>query len=481
MTTSLQIQQTVLVIALASIYPLQSRAASTAGVAQFTAGEVNVRRPDGGTAPLSKGKDLESGESILTGINGRAQVKFTDGGLISLQPNTEFKIASYVDKADPKEDRFLVDLLRGSMRAITGLIGKRNRENYKVNTATATIGIRGSGFNVGYNPDGSVGVTTEFDSIEVCNAGGCVGLTAGESVRVVNSAEAPVRTNVKASLPTPGPEQEPTVAGNQTNAEGKTTQVTTTTETKTTTTTTTKTTTTTTTETKIDGKVSNTGTFTDLRGIGHFHTALNSTDQGGTFVVAASNSAGSGTLDAGKATSILINGSTFDVTTSAESGSRGTIADNNFIGWGNWVTGTKSFNGTTSNIYHNHYLVGQPTATLPTTGNVFANYVLVGGTNPTSYTGTSGTLTSATLQVNFDPTQIGGRLLKFNAATSFGTISQNFVYFSSSSVTSPDSKLYVLFTGANAVNAGVLYNGTIVSGNGAVGGTFTGVAVFRAP
>ncbi len=460
MTTSLHIKQTVLVIALSSIYPLQAHAAATAGVAQFTAGEVNVRRPDGGTSPLSKGKDLESGESILTGINGRAQVKFTDGGLISLQPNTEFKIANYVDKADPKEDRFLVDLLRGSMRAITGLIGKRNRENYKVNTATATIGIRGSGFNVGYNPDGSLGVTTELDAIEVCNAGGCVGLTAGESVRVVNSTEAPVRTNVKASVPTPGPEQEPTVAGNQTTADGKSALV----------------------PAKVDGKISNTGTFTDVRGIGHYHVGLNSpADQGGTFVAATTNSAGSGTLDAGKLTSATINGSVFDVTSSAEAGSRGSIAENNFIGWGNWVTGTKTFNGSTTNLYQTQYIVGQPTAVLPTTGNVFANYVLVGATSPTTYTGTSGTLNSATLQVNFDPTQIGGRLLKFNASTTFGTITQNFVYFSSSSATSPDGKLLVLFTGANAVNAGVLYNGSITQGNGAVGGTFTGIAIFRAP
>ncbi|MES2400256.1 MAG: FecR family protein, partial [Pseudomonadota bacterium] len=193
MNTAVKLNHTLLVIALAAIYPLQATAAASAGVAQFIAGDVNVRRPDGGTAPLAKGKDIESGESIMTGVNGRAQLKFTDGGLISLQPNTEFKITNYSDNAaNPKEERFLVDLLRGSMRAITGLIGKRNRENYKVTTTTATIGIRGSGFTAGYNPDGSLGVTTELDAIEVCNAGGCVGLTAGESVRVANSTDAPV-------------------------------------------------------------------------------------------------------------------------------------------------------------------------------------------------------------------------------------------------------------------------------------------------
>ena len=62
------------------------------------------------------------------------------------------------------------------MRAITGLIGKRNRDNYRLTTTTATIGIRGSGFKVGYNPDGSLGITSELDKIEVCNQSGCIGL-----------------------------------------------------------------------------------------------------------------------------------------------------------------------------------------------------------------------------------------------------------------------------------------------------------------
>ena len=37
--------------------------------------------------------------------------------------------------------------MKGGIRAVTGYIGKRNREAYKVNTAVATIGIRGTGHN----------------------------------------------------------------------------------------------------------------------------------------------------------------------------------------------------------------------------------------------------------------------------------------------------------------------------------------------
>ena len=220
MKPQFQLQNALLLMALAAAYPLSASAAATAGVAQFTVGEVNLRSADGKTDALLKGNNIESGQAIVTGTSGRAQVKFSDGGLISLQPNTEFKIASYVDQASPREDRFLVDLLRGSMRAITGLIGKRNRDNYKVTTQTATIGIRGSAFNAGYNPDGSLSVTTEMDAIEVCNAAGCVGLTAGESVLVLNNQALPVRTNTRADVPTPNTKQDPAVVGNQADGSG---------------------------------------------------------------------------------------------------------------------------------------------------------------------------------------------------------------------------------------------------------------------
>lgn len=207
-----KLKNAMLMMALSAIYPMQSFAA--AGVAQFSAGDVTLRRGAGADA-LVKGRDIESGDGIVTGPSGRAQLRFSDGGLVSLQPNSQFNISRYADKNDAKEDSFLVDLLRGGMRAVTGLIGKRNRENYKVTTTTATIGIRGSAFNLAYNPDGSLSVSTELDEIEVCTRAGCIGLKAGESALVVNAEDAPIRTSTRATLPTPEPRQEPHVVGNQ--------------------------------------------------------------------------------------------------------------------------------------------------------------------------------------------------------------------------------------------------------------------------
>ncbi|WP_411877635.1 FecR domain-containing protein [Polaromonas sp. YR568] len=466
MTPHFKLQHTVLVMALAAIYPLQSAAAPSAGVAQFIVGDVNVRRADGGTSPLAKGNDIESGQAILTGAGGRAQVRFTDGGLVSLQPNTEFKVANYVDKADPKEDRFLVDLLRGSMRAITGLIGKRNRENYKVTTSTATIGIRGSGFNVGYNPDGSLGVTTELDAIEVCNAGGCVGLTAGESVRVVNNTDAPVRTNVRANVPTP-PADTQRVDIEKVDKEGKNIYVG---------------------PPPPDPKPTpkpdpvptptppdpNTGTFTNLTATATYYLPTNS----GPGTVSAPGTASSATLNAGKLTALSAAGKDFTPTTTGSAGSVGSIADGDFIGWGSWTTGTR--NPGSSAVGDLAYVIGQPTLVMPTTGS--ATYSVIGQTPVSAYdTSTnsamaSGTLTTASssLNVNFSTGKVGVTI-----ATSLGGFTASNISVSGSQFSyangGPIYNVDGFFSGVNATRAGLVYTGT--NGNT----RYSGAAVFKTP
>jgi hypothetical protein len=201
-----------LVATLIGVCPIYGHA--EAGIAQFTNGDVKVLRA-ASSIELTKGQAIESGDSIVTGAAGHVQLRFTDGGIVSLQPNSQFDITKYVDANDTKKDGFFVNFARGSMRAITGLIGKRNRENYQVKTATATIGIRGSGFNSSYNPDGTISITTELDEIEVCTAGGCVRLTAGESCLVVNNAASPIRNQQRATLPIQSPRQEITLTGNR--------------------------------------------------------------------------------------------------------------------------------------------------------------------------------------------------------------------------------------------------------------------------
>jgi len=455
MTTSTHLQQTLLVLALAGIYPLQAGAATSAGIAQFIAGDVNVRGADGKTDALQKGKDIESGQAIVTGANGRAQVRFSDGGLVSLQPNTEFKIANYVDKADPQEDRFLVDFVRGSMRAITGLIGKRNRANYKVTTTTATIGIRGSGFTASYNADGSTTMTAEKDGIEVCSGGVCVGLVAGESVRVTSSSEPPVRTVNRASPPTPGNAQEVVTAGNETTSDGNSTV-----------------------KDPRPPAATSTGPvtriFTDIMVSAVGTDSTNYQDQFRTTAPATA------VFSDNKLTQFSDNSS--GTPKWSESGtpaplvsfqSIGNVKDPDFIGWGMWTKGTRELSGNSTMLDQVHYVAGRPTPQADITALIGAGgsyaYNLAGSTAPTQ-NGVVGTLNSATFSVNFNPSDYNVNVV---INTSFG----NFNLYSDSSTSaafsSEGGSLKGMFIGPNAAFAGVTYS------NDPGGGNVTGAAAFR--
>ncbi len=223
MNRNTRLQHTALVLALAAVYPTLGYGA--AGTAQFANGEVSVKRGAAAPTPLTKGMTLESGDSISTGARGVAQIRFTDGGFVGVQPNSQFDITRYANSGNASGDSFLVNLARGGMRAITGLIGKRDTANYKVTTSTATVGIRGSSFHLAYNPDGTLSVATEQDAIEVCTAAGCIGLTAGESAIVPSNAVLPARTNARTSMPLAPFRQDPEVAGNQSDDAGQSTIV----------------------------------------------------------------------------------------------------------------------------------------------------------------------------------------------------------------------------------------------------------------
>ena len=198
-------------MAMVAAWPVQGFAA--AGSVQFSTGDVQLRR-GAVVAPAIKGTDVESGDMIVTGAAGRAQIRFSDGGLVALYPDSQFTVTRYADTGNPAQENFAVSLLQGGMRAVTGLIGKRNPQNYKVTTPTAVVGIRGSAFLVAFNAQGELVVSGEQDEIEVCSEAGCVGVKAGESVRVVASSRLPLYTHTRAVLPLPPPPL-PFVVGEQ--------------------------------------------------------------------------------------------------------------------------------------------------------------------------------------------------------------------------------------------------------------------------
>jgi hypothetical protein len=196
-----------LLAAVAAAYPVIGYSAPAAQV-DFAVGDVTARGPNGQTRALGKGAQIEQGDTVNTN-GGRAQLRFTDGAYVSLQPQSQFRIDQYRfdGKTDGNEKGFF-SLLKGGLRTITGLVGRSNKANYQISTTVATIGIRGTEYTIQYGQ--SITGTVGEGEINVCNGAGCLSVTNGESYYVQNQEIKPILTNKRTDLPPPAPTSPPT-------------------------------------------------------------------------------------------------------------------------------------------------------------------------------------------------------------------------------------------------------------------------------
>lgn len=121
--------------------------AAGAGTVTHLAGTLSVQTQQGQKRLLGVNSSVENGDLLTTEEGTYARIKFADGAEVVMRPSSQLRVDSFVYDADkPESGNFVVSMLRGGLRAITGLIGKKRPENVKVNTNTATIGIRGTHF-----------------------------------------------------------------------------------------------------------------------------------------------------------------------------------------------------------------------------------------------------------------------------------------------------------------------------------------------
>ena len=78
-----------------------------------------------------------------------------DGTVMVLGANSRMELKNFAFDATTYEGNVAVALMRGTMRMITGLVGKTRHDAVQVNTPTALIGIRGTDFIVEVDDDGA--------------------------------------------------------------------------------------------------------------------------------------------------------------------------------------------------------------------------------------------------------------------------------------------------------------------------------------
>lgn len=80
---------------------------------------------------------------VSTGAQSSSQLRMIDGGLLSMQPDTELAIRNYQLGQGTDQGAVAMELLKGGLRTITGTL-PHSGQPYQLNTPVATIGVRGT-------------------------------------------------------------------------------------------------------------------------------------------------------------------------------------------------------------------------------------------------------------------------------------------------------------------------------------------------
>jgi len=146
-------------------------AQEVAGRIVVAVGDVSITRGDQKIAAASGG-EVRAGDVLQLGQQSNAQILFTDQSVVALRQDTIFRVSDYTyQPREPETGRAFFNLVKGGFRTVTGLIGRRNHDNYRVNTIVATIGVRGTHYNLVHcdgncrNANGSLAPNGTYGSV----------------------------------------------------------------------------------------------------------------------------------------------------------------------------------------------------------------------------------------------------------------------------------------------------------------------------
>lgn len=210
--------------ALATAAQAQTAAAPVAdgraGVFLFAHGPVSVQA-GGMASAVVRGTVVHEGDVVETGPGGRAQLRMVDGAMIDLEPGSTLRLAEYQLAAQPANHRSLLELVRGGLRTLSGVIGQQDQPGYELRVRTVTIGVRGTEYRTELQGE-QVVLDVLQGRVALCNPAGCVDVARGESARAPLSGALPARTaaatvpgGAAAGAATPGAAL-PTVPGGST-------------------------------------------------------------------------------------------------------------------------------------------------------------------------------------------------------------------------------------------------------------------------
>jgi hypothetical protein len=102
----------------------------------------------GRSVPASPGLQLEPGDVLVTGRDGRMGIAFVDDTRIAVGPNSQIALTTFQYDRTRQTGSFVTSVNRGTLGVVSGRIAKSGKDAMRVRTPTSMLGVRGTRFVV---------------------------------------------------------------------------------------------------------------------------------------------------------------------------------------------------------------------------------------------------------------------------------------------------------------------------------------------
>src|SRR5690348_2054445 len=134
--------------------PAPAASPQTIGQVVWVKNTLKAQLPNAEARTLARRSDIYEHDTLTTDPSSSAEIAFTDDSSLALQENSSVTISQYSHgQGKPaNSDAFVVDVIKGGFRTVTGLISKNNPGGYKASTPVVTVGVMGTIYSLFFDP-----------------------------------------------------------------------------------------------------------------------------------------------------------------------------------------------------------------------------------------------------------------------------------------------------------------------------------------